>query len=1114
MERTKCLAFLTPLVHSAYKIITEGRSYIPGNSAGRNTGFSSEIRSSKSKAPSMFPVLLLLLLSCVLQAASGRAFSNRTDVDSLLAFKASLRNQNGVLAAWNTTTGYCQWPGVGCSHKHKHRVTVLNLSSEGLGGTIAPSIGNLSFLKILDLSQNNLQGEIPSEIGRLSSLQQLYLYNNSLHGDVNAGLKNCTILEVISIFSNRLTGEIPAWLGDLPSLEFIDLSNNNFTGVIPPSLTNLSAVQAILLPTNQLEGAIPEGLGRLGNLAYIDLGENRLSGTIPTALLNLSYLIDLGLVENDLGGKLPSDFGNHLPNLAYLQLRGNHFTGNLPASLVNSTKIYAIEASFNKFTGRLPPEIGMLCPVHLSLGKNQFMATTVQDWEFMTLLTNCTRLSFLNLQFNMLGGELPSSVANLSAQLQSLYVGVNEISGKIPLGIGNLVGLNNLQLSGNLFTGALPETIGRLNSLQFLELEDNLLTGFLPSSLGNLTQLLKLYIDKNTFEGPLPASLGSLQEVTVATFSNNKFTGPLPKVIFNLSSLSDVLDLSSNYFIGPLPPEVGGLTNLARLFLSQNNLSGPLPNALSNCQSLTELKLNDNSFDSSIPSSISKMRGLMLLNLTKNTLSGVIPRDLGLMDGLQELYLAHNNLSGHIPESLENVAPLYQLDLSFNHLGGEVPSRGVFSNASGFSFMGNLGLCGGISELHLPPCQPESVGHGLSKRHLTITLVTATAGIILGLSLMLVFFTMRKKSKAQSTTTGGFQLMDDSYPRVTYAELVQGTSGFAIDNLIGRGRYGSVYKCCLLLKNMMTIVAVKVFDLQQSGSSKSFLAECEALSKIRHRNLISLVTCCSSSDSNQNDFKAIVIEFMPNGSLDRWLHMDVHASDQLQGLTLMQRLTIAVDIADALDYLHNNCEPPIIHCDLKPSNILLNEDLVANIGDFGIAKILPEPAVEELINSKSSVGIRGTIGYVAPEYGEGGQVSSCGDVYSFGTVLLELFTGMAPTHDMFKDGLTLQKHAENAFPGMLMQIADPVMLSTEEASANSLQDGSNTMEHGSNAIFSVMKVALSCSKHAPTERMCIRDAAAAIHRIRNGYVKVRQNEGVVTATYTARHFTETSRAAP
>ncbi|XP_037411164.1 probable LRR receptor-like serine/threonine-protein kinase At3g47570 [Triticum dicoccoides] len=1031
----------------------------------------------------MFPVFLLLLL--LLRSASATTFSHWTDVDALLAFKASINNQRGgVLDAWNTsntTTTFCHWPGVVCS-QHS-RVTALNLTSQGLGGIITPSIGNLTFLKTLDLSLNNLGGEIPPSIARLSHLRYLDLSNNSLHGNIHPGLNNCTSLENINLGANHFTGEISPWLGlgGLSSLKVIRLWNNNFTGTIPPSLTNLSALQNIDFTTNQLQGDIPEGLGRITSLNMIQLGQNRLSGIIPATFFNLSSLTGFNVAVNELHGKLPSNLGDRLPNLKYLLLGLNHFTGNLPASLVNATEIYTLELSSNNFTGRLPREIGMLCPDTLSLEVNQLTAATAKDWEFMTLLTNCTRLGTLDLYFNNLGGVLPSSVANLSAQLRELDVGYNQISGKIPFGISHLVGLNQLDLSNNRFTGSLPDDIGRLNLLQALYFENNLFTGYLPSSLGNLTRLVILPATGNQFEGPLPTSLGSLQEMTIADFSHNRFTGPLPKEIFNLSSLSNLLDLSDNYFFGPLPPQVGSLTNLAYLYVSRNNLSGPLPNELSNCQSLTELRLDHNSFNSSIPSSISKMQGLMLLNLTKNTLSGVIPQELGLMGGTGELYLGHNNLSGHIPESLENMTSLYRLDLSFNHLGGRVPSRGVFSNASGFLFGGNLGLCGGILELHLPPCPAESMGHGLRKHHfITTVVIPIIAGITLCVSFALVFFTMRKRSKARLTAVQGFQLMDDRYPRVTYAELVHGTSGFASDNLLGGGRYGSVYKCCLLLRNMMTTVAVKVFDLQQVGSSKIFIAECEALSKIRHRNLISFITCCSSSDTNQNDFKSIVFEFMPNGSLDGWIHMDVHASHQLQGMTLMQRLNIAVDVADALDYLHNSCEPPVIHCDLKPSNILLDEDLVAHVGDLGLAKILAEPAAEQLINSQSSVGIRGTIGYVAPEYGQGGQVSSCGDAYSFGIVILELFTGMAPTHDMFGDGLTLQKHVEDAIPGMLMQIADPVLLSIEEANAN-------TVEHVSNAIFSVMKVALSCSKHNPTERMRIRDAAAAIHRIRDAH---------------------------
>ncbi|XP_066161686.1 probable LRR receptor-like serine/threonine-protein kinase At3g47570 isoform X2 [Oryza sativa Japonica Group] len=1038
----------------------------------------------------MFASLLLILLH-VLQSVSTSTmeYHNTTDENILLAFKAGLSNQSDVLSSWKKSTDFCQWPGVLCSLKHKHRVTVLNLSSESLAGTISPSIGNLTFLKILDLSGNNLDGEIPSSIGRLARLQFLDLSNNSLHGDITSDLKNCTSLQGISLKSNYLTGEIPAWLGALPSLKLIYLQKNSFTGSIPTSLANLSSLQEIYLTMNQLEGTIPEGFGRLSGLKNIHLGVNHLSGMIPTSIFNISSLSCFGVPMNQLHGLLPSDLGIHLPKLQYLLLGYNHFTGSLPASIANSTEIYSLDISFNNFSGSIPPEIGTLCPDFLSFDTNQLIATTAEDWKFMTFLTNCTRLRILDLQDNMLGGVLPTSVSNLSAQLQLLYVGFNKISGNIPFGISNLVGLNQLQLANNQFTGTLPDNIGRLSFLHLLGIENNLLTGFIPSSVGNLTQLLRLSMDNNMLEGPLPTSIGNLQKITLALFARNKFTGPLPREIFNLSSLSYALVLSGNYFVGPLPPEVGSLTNLAYLYISSNNLSGPLPNELSNCQSLIDLRLDQNLFSGNIPETLSKLRGLTSLTLTKNTLSGVIPQELGLMDGMKELYLAHNNLSGHIPVSIGNMTSLNRLDLSFNHLDGEVPSKGVLSNMTGFVFNGNLGLCGGIPELGLPPCPPVSMGHSLRKSHLVFRVVIPIVGTILFLSLMLAIFVLRKKPKAQSKKTIGFQLIDDKYPRVSYAELVQGTNGFATDSLMGRGRYGSVYKCGLLLKSMMTTVAVKVFDLQQSGSSKSFLAECEALSKIRHRNLINVITCCSSTDIKQNDFKAIVFEFMPNGSLDRWLHLDVTASQPPQGLTLIQRLNIAVDVADALDYLHNNCDPPIVHCDLKPSNILLDEDLVAHVGDFGLAKILADSEGEQPINSKSSIGIRGTIGYVAPEYGEGGQVSPCGDAYSFGIVILELFTGMVPTHDMFRDGLTLQKHVKNVFPGILMKIVDPILLSIEGVYTSNLPPGRNAMEHMNHAILSIMKIALSCSRQAPTERMRIRDAAADLRRVRDSHVR-------------------------
>ncbi|XP_039141952.1 probable LRR receptor-like serine/threonine-protein kinase At3g47570 [Dioscorea cayenensis subsp. rotundata] len=217
------------------------------------------------------------------------------------------------------------------------------------------------------------------------------------------------------------------------------------------------------------------------------------------------------------------------------------------------------------------------------------------------------------------------------------------------------------------------------------------------------------------------------------------------------------------------------------------------------------------------------------------------------------------------------------------------------------------------------------------------------------------------------------------------------------------------------------MVAIKVFSLNIRGASKSFLSECESLRSIRHRNLIKIITSYVSIDSQVNDFKALVLDLMPNGSLDSWLHPVENQQQQQQQspLSLIQRLNVAIDVADALEYLHHSCQPPVVHCDLKPSNVLLDDDVNARVGDFGLAKILMNNNSNLWQSSTTSTEIiKGTIGYVPPEYGFGSEVSTMGDVYSYGILVLELLTGKRPVDESFKDGMTMRKFVKSyAFSG-------------------------------------------------------------------------------------------------
>ncbi|KAL9462336.1 hypothetical protein AB3S75_000360 [Citrus x aurantiifolia] len=296
--------------------------------------------------------------------------------------------------------------------------------------------------------------------------------------------------------------------------------------------------------------------------------------------------------------------------------------------------------------------------------------------------------------------------------------------------------------------------------------------------------------------------------------------------------------------------------------------------------------------------------------------------------------------------------------------------------------------------------------------------------------------------------------------------------------MIGQGSFGFVYKG--KLGETGTTVAVKVMNLNQKGATKSFVTECEALSNVRHRNLIKIVTVCSSIDFKGVDFKALIYEYMKCGSLDDWLHQ---SNDKLEAsnLGLIQRLNLVIDVASVIEYLHHHCQPPIVHGDLKPSNVLLDHDMVAHVGDFGLARFLYDYSPSTILETpSSSIGIKGTVGNVAPEYGVGKDVSIMGDVYSFEILLLEMFTRKRPTDKMFNDSLNLHKFAKTAQPKKVMVIVDPSLLLDLEARVSNSRNPKNERAKIEDWLVAILRVGVLCSVESPFERMQMTDLVAKL----------------------------------